>query len=138
MEAARPPLPPFDFVTATRKVRLAEDVWNTRDPSLVSLAYTVASEWRDRGEFLEGRDAIVAFLQRKWIRELDYRLIGPPAGEHQRRADQGSRPEIPLAARTEAPRPSLRIGSRRLARENRSQLWVGGSTRTSVKVALPQ
>jgi nuclear transport factor 2 (NTF2) superfamily protein len=75
MEAARPPLPPFDASTATQKVRLAEDAWNTRDPSRVSLAYKVASEWRNRAEFLAGRDAIVAFLQRKWMRELDYRLI---------------------------------------------------------------
>src|SRR5580698_7197275 len=75
MEAARPPLPPFDASTATQKVRLAEDAWNTRDPSRVSLVYKVASEWRNRAEFLAGRDAIVAFLQRKWMRELDYRLI---------------------------------------------------------------
>jgi uncharacterized protein len=75
MEAARPPLPPFDASTATQKVRLAEDAWNTRDPSRVSLAYKVASEWRNRAECLAGRDAIVAFLQRKWMRELDYRLI---------------------------------------------------------------
>jgi nuclear transport factor 2 (NTF2) superfamily protein len=75
MEAARPPLPPFDVATATQKVRLAEDAWNTRDPSRVSLAYTVASEWRNRAEFLVGRDAIVAFLQKKGARELDYRLI---------------------------------------------------------------
>jgi nuclear transport factor 2 (NTF2) superfamily protein len=75
MVAARPPLPPFDVATATQKVRLAEDAWNTRDPSRVSLAYTIGSEWRNRAEFLVGRDAIVAFLQKKWAREIDYRLI---------------------------------------------------------------
>jgi uncharacterized protein len=75
MVAARPPLPPFDVATATQKVRLAEDAWNTRDPSRVSLAYTIGSEWRNRAEFLTGRDAIVAFLQKKWAREIDYRLI---------------------------------------------------------------
>jgi nuclear transport factor 2 (NTF2) superfamily protein len=71
----RPPLPPFDVETATQKVRLAEDAWNSRDPARVSLAYTTDSRWRNRAEFLEGRDAIQAFLVRKWSRELDYRLI---------------------------------------------------------------
>lgn len=71
----RPPVPPFTRDTAMQKVRMAEDAWNTRDPQRVSLAYTVASTWRNRAEFLQGRDAIVAFLQRKWIKELDYRLI---------------------------------------------------------------
>lgn len=73
--AARPPLPPFDPDTAVEKVRLAEDAWNTRDPARVALAYTLDSRWRNRAEFLQGRDAIRAFLVRKWSRELDYRLI---------------------------------------------------------------
>jgi len=71
----RPPLPPFTMETAVQKVRMAENAWNTRDPEKVSLAYTEDSRWRNRGEFLQGREAIVAFLQRKWARELDYRLI---------------------------------------------------------------
>ena len=71
----RPPLPPFTRETATQKVRMAEDAWNTRDPERVSLAYTVDSTWRNRAEFLSGRPAIVQFLQRKWQKELDYRLI---------------------------------------------------------------
>ena len=72
---SKPPLPPFNIETATQKVRLAEDGWNSRDPERVSLAYTADSEWRNRSEFVKGRDQIVAFLQRKWSRELDYRLI---------------------------------------------------------------
>ncbi|MGO4440466.1 nuclear transport factor 2 family protein [Rhizobium sp. RAF56] len=75
MDSSRPPLPPFTLETATEKVRLAEDGWNSRDAAKVSLAYTADSEWRNRAEFLRGRDAIVAFLTRKWERELDYRLI---------------------------------------------------------------
>src|SRR6201996_2226684 len=71
----RPPLPPFTRETAIQKVRGAEDAWNTRDPERVSLAYTVDSVWRNRAEFLHGRDEIVAFLKRKWAKELDYRLI---------------------------------------------------------------
>ena len=71
----RPPLPPFTTDTAAEKVRKAEDAWNTRDPSRVALAYTTDSNWRNRSEFLRGREAIVAFLMRKWARELDYRLI---------------------------------------------------------------
>src|SRR6201997_3128243 len=71
----RPPLPPFTRETAIRKVRLAEDAWNTRDPERVAGAYTVDSRWRNRDEFFTGREAIVAFLKRKWARELDYRLI---------------------------------------------------------------
>ncbi len=73
--ASRPPLPPFTRETAAQKVRMAEDGWNSRDPERVSLAYTLDSTWRNRAEFLTGRAAIVAFLQRKWARELDYRLI---------------------------------------------------------------
>ena len=72
---SRPPLPPFSQETAVRKVRMAEDAWNTRDPERVSLAYTIGSEWRNRSEFLSGREAIVGFLRRKWDMELDYRLI---------------------------------------------------------------
>ena len=75
MEAERPPLPPFTVESATEKVRLAEDGWNSRDPAKVSLAYTPDSQWRNRTEFLQGRDAIVAFLTRKWAREREYRLI---------------------------------------------------------------
>jgi nuclear transport factor 2 (NTF2) superfamily protein len=72
---SRPPLPPFDAETAAQKARMAEDAWNSRDPSRVVLAYTPKSRWRNRNEFLEGRPAIEAFLRRKWQRELDYRLI---------------------------------------------------------------
>jgi uncharacterized protein len=71
----RPPLPPFDRDTAIKKVRLAEDGWNSRDPGKVALAYSVDSIWRNRAEFVTGREAIVQFLTRKWARELDYRLI---------------------------------------------------------------
>ena len=71
----RPPLPPFNAVTAAQKARGAEDAWNSRDPERVSLAYTEDSQWRNRAEFVTGRAEIVAFLQRKWTRELDYRLI---------------------------------------------------------------
>ncbi|SPA56524.1 nuclear transport factor 2 family protein [Cupriavidus taiwanensis] len=71
----RPPLPPFTYETAMAKVRAAEDGWNSRDPQRVALAYTVDSAWRNRAEFVNGRADIVAFLQRKWQKELDYRLI---------------------------------------------------------------
>ena len=71
----RPPLPPFDLASATQKVRLAEDAWNSRDPARVAQAYTVDSRWRNRTEFVEGRVAIEALLTRKWQREQDYRLI---------------------------------------------------------------
>jgi uncharacterized protein len=73
--SARPPLPPFTAETAARKARAAEDAWNTREPERVALAYTEDSTWRNRAEFINGRSEIVAFLQRKWARELDYRLI---------------------------------------------------------------
>jgi nuclear transport factor 2 (NTF2) superfamily protein len=73
--SGRPPLPPFTHETAIQKVRLAEDGWNTRDPEKVSLAYSVDSRWRNRSEFVKGRQEILAFLKRKWARELDYRLI---------------------------------------------------------------
>jgi nuclear transport factor 2 (NTF2) superfamily protein len=72
---SRPPLPPFDAATAAQKARMAEDAWNSRDPQRVALAYTRDSDWRNRAEFIRGRDAIVAFLTRKWARELDYRLV---------------------------------------------------------------
>jgi nuclear transport factor 2 (NTF2) superfamily protein len=71
----RPPLPPFTLETATQKVRLAEDGWNSRDPERVALVYTPDTIWRNRAEFPVGRDQVRAFLQRKWARELDYRLI---------------------------------------------------------------
>jgi nuclear transport factor 2 (NTF2) superfamily protein len=71
----RPPLPPFTRDTAIQKVRAAEDGWNTRDPERVALAYSAESRWRNRAEFVVGREQIVAFLRRKWARELDYRLI---------------------------------------------------------------
>jgi hypothetical protein len=75
MPETRPPLPPFTRETATQKVRLAEDGWNSRDPERVSLVYTPDSNWRNRTEFFSGREAIVQFLRRKWAKELDYRLI---------------------------------------------------------------
>jgi len=71
----RPPLPPFTFESATQKVRLAEDAWNSRDPERVSQGYSLDSRWRNRSEFVTGRQEIVAFLTRKWTKELDYRLI---------------------------------------------------------------
>lgn len=71
----KPPMPPFTLETAVEKVRLAENAWNTRDPNCVALAYTQDSQWRNRAEFPRRRDEIIAFLTRKWARELDYRLI---------------------------------------------------------------
>lgn len=70
----KPPLPPFTLETARQKVQAAENAWNTRDPERVALAYTEDTEWRNRSEFLRGRDAVRAFLRRKWERELDYKL----------------------------------------------------------------
>lgn len=75
MSDLRPPLPPFTRDTAIQKVRGAEDGWNSCDPARVALAYTTDSKWRNRSEFLTGRSEIIAFLTRKWARELDYRLI---------------------------------------------------------------
>ena len=72
---ARPPVPPFTVESATLKVRLAEDAWNTRDPDRVVQVYTEDTEWRNRAEFPVGREQVRAFLQRKWAKELDYRLI---------------------------------------------------------------
>ena len=74
-QESRPPFPPFDRASAIVKVRLAEDGWNARDPQRVSLAYTHDSQWRNRAEFVTGREQIVGLLTRKWTRELDYRLI---------------------------------------------------------------
>jgi uncharacterized protein len=74
MSDSRPPFPPFNAETAAQKVQAAEDAWNTTDPDRVSLAYSVDSVWRNRGEFFTGREAIVAFLTRKWERELGYAL----------------------------------------------------------------
>ena len=72
---ARPPLPPFTRESAIQKIRMAEDAWNSRDAERVSMAYTPDSIWRNRAEFITGRDQIIAFLQRKWASEIDYRLI---------------------------------------------------------------
>ena len=75
MDDTRPPLPPFTTLEdAAKKVRMAEDAWNTRDPARVALAYTQDSHWRNRTEFVHGREAIIGFLTRKWSRELEYRL----------------------------------------------------------------
>jgi uncharacterized protein len=74
MSEGRPPFPPFTAQTAAQKVQAAEDAWNTRDPQRVALAYTPDSVWRNRDQFLSGRDQIVAFLTAKWERELDYAL----------------------------------------------------------------
>ena len=72
---AKPPLPPFTLESATQKVRLAEDAWNSRDPARVAQVYTEDTRWRNRAEFPVGRQQVREFLQRKWARELDYRLI---------------------------------------------------------------
>jgi len=74
MENQRPPLPPFTEETAKQKIQAAEDAWNSKDPERVSLAYTVDTEWRNRSEFLSGREEVKAFLKRKWDKELDYKL----------------------------------------------------------------
>ncbi|MDI1237630.1 MAG: nuclear transport factor 2 family protein [Polaromonas sp.] len=74
-EPPRQPLPPFHLESAVQKVRMAEDAWNSRDPARVALAYTPQSQWRNRSEFLMGREAIKAFLAAKWNREKEYRLI---------------------------------------------------------------
>jgi len=71
---SKPPFPPFTLETAQKKVQAAEDAWNTRDPERVCLAYTLDTEWRNRAEFLNGRDEVKEFLQRKWAKEQDYRL----------------------------------------------------------------
>jgi nuclear transport factor 2 (NTF2) superfamily protein len=74
MENPRPPLPPFTFETATKKVQAAEDAWNSKDPDRVCMAYTIDTEWRNRSEFINGREAVKEFLKRKWEKELDYKL----------------------------------------------------------------
>jgi len=73
--AARPPFPPFTRESASQKVRLAEDAWNTRDPAKIALAYAIDSRWRNRSEFINGRNEIITFLSRKWAKERDYRLV---------------------------------------------------------------
>jgi len=75
MKESRPPLPPFTYETAVEKVRAAENGWNTRTPEKIALAYTINTRWRNRSTFVNGRDEVVKFLQDKWARELDYRLI---------------------------------------------------------------
>jgi nuclear transport factor 2 (NTF2) superfamily protein len=70
----KPPLPPFTFDTATQKVQMAQDAWNSKDPQRVSLAYTADTEWRNRDQFINGRQQVVEFLTQKWQRELDYKL----------------------------------------------------------------
>lgn len=74
MSEKRFPVPPFTPETALQKVRLAEDAWNTKDPEKVALAYTIDTEWRNRTEFINGREAVMKFLKRKWEKELDYKL----------------------------------------------------------------
>ena len=74
VETPRPPFPPFTLESAKAKIQAAEDAWNSRDPERVALAYTLDTEWRNRSEFLTGREDVKAFLRRKWVRELDYRL----------------------------------------------------------------
>jgi uncharacterized protein len=81
----RPPLPPFTLETAKQKARMAEDAWNSRDPLRVSGAYTADSRWRNRAEFFQGTDAIQEFLKRKWVRELEYRLIKEVWAFHENR-----------------------------------------------------
>lgn len=85
MTEKRLPTPPFTYETAVQKARMAENAWNLRDPEKVSLAYTVNSQWRNRSEFFEGREAIVEFLTRKWQKEQDYRLIKELWGFHESR-----------------------------------------------------
>jgi nuclear transport factor 2 (NTF2) superfamily protein len=71
----KPPFPPFTLETAIQKARMAENAWNGRDPQVVAMAYTEDSQWRNRSEFIQGRDEILRFLQRKWAKEIDYKLI---------------------------------------------------------------
>ena len=88
LEQPRRPFPPFDAESATQKVRMAEDAWNTRNPETVSLAYSADSRRRNRSEFLTGREAIVNFLRRKWENERDYRLIKEPVSYTHLRAHE--------------------------------------------------
>jgi len=85
MPESKQPFPPFSIDTASEKVRLAEDAWNSRDPSKVSMAYTINSHWRNRNEFISGREQIAAFLTRKWEKELGYRLIKELWATHENR-----------------------------------------------------
>jgi nuclear transport factor 2 (NTF2) superfamily protein len=78
----RPPLPPFTRESAIQRVRLAKDAWNTRDPGKVTLAYSIDSRWRNRSQFINRQNEIIAFLSRKWVKELDYRLIKEMWGVH--------------------------------------------------------
>ena len=75
MSESKPPFPPFTLETAKQKVRMAEDAWNGKNPEKIALAYSEDSEWRNRSEFVNGRQEIIEFLTRKWAKELDYRLI---------------------------------------------------------------
>lgn len=70
----RPPLPPFTLKTALQKVQLAEDAWNSKDPERVSLAYSIDTEWRNRTDFINGREQVISFLKKKWEKEMDYKL----------------------------------------------------------------
>ena len=81
----RPPLPPFDAESAAQKARMAENAWNSRDPHKVATAYTPDSIWRNRSEFIQGRDEIIGFLTNKWSRELEYRLIKEVWAWHENR-----------------------------------------------------
>ena len=72
---SKPPFPPFTLETAIQKARIAENAWNGRDPQVVAMAYTEDSQWRNRSEFIQGRDEILRFLRRKWAKEIDYKLI---------------------------------------------------------------
>jgi uncharacterized protein len=74
MDNKKPPFPPFTVETALQKVQMAENAWNTKDPEKVCLAYTIDTEWRNRNEFIHGREAVKAFLTKKWQQELDYKL----------------------------------------------------------------
>jgi uncharacterized protein len=74
MDNKKPPFPPFTLETALQKVQMAENAWNTKDPEKVCLAYTIDTEWRNRNEFIHGREAVKAFLTKKWQQELDYKL----------------------------------------------------------------
>lgn len=85
MNECRAPFPPFTLETAIQKVRFAEDAWNSRDPQKIALAYTVNSLWRNRSEFVRGREEIIVFLTRKWEHELDYRLIKEIWAYHENR-----------------------------------------------------
>src|SRR6267378_3753704 len=132
----RPPLPPFTLETATQKVRIAEDGWNSRDPERLALAYSPQSRWRNRAEFVVGREQIVAFLRQ---RELGVRCAGVDDGTscvHQRRAHPRGRPQVLLASRPATGRPP-RLEQLRLLRNCRRgrRLALNGPT-TSVAATL--